>query len=110
MKKYILLMCIIQNMLQYYIKKNINVDLLKPKVMKLTYTWKTSFNINGTTIQFVLAIPLNKSFNEFKALNDKKCDILINTYDQLQLIVIDGIFLVGNKMLTFIDRKLLIIK
>jgi hypothetical protein len=38
MKKYILLMCIIQNMLQYYIKKNINVDLLKPKVMKLTYT------------------------------------------------------------------------
>jgi hypothetical protein len=37
-------------MLQYYIKEIINVDPLKPKVMKLTYTWKTSFNINGTTI------------------------------------------------------------
>ncbi len=60
-----------KKMLQYYIKEIINVDPLKPKVMKLTYTWKTSFNINDTTIQFVLTIPLNKNFNEFKALNDK---------------------------------------
>ncbi len=57
-------------MLQYYIKEITNVDLLKPKVMKLTYSWKTSFNINGTTIHSTLAIPLNIFFNEFKALND----------------------------------------
>jgi hypothetical protein len=38
-----------------------NVDPLKPKVMKLTYTWKVTFNINGTTIHFTIAIPLNKN-------------------------------------------------
>jgi hypothetical protein len=59
-------------MLQYYIKEITNADHLKPKVMKLTYTRKTSFNINGTTIHFALAIPLNKKFNEIKALNDEK--------------------------------------
>jgi hypothetical protein len=37
---------------------------LKPKVMKLTYTRKTSFDIVGTTIYFALAIPLNHFFNE----------------------------------------------
>jgi hypothetical protein len=32
------------------------------------------------------------------------------TYDQLCLLVIDEVFLVGNRMLSFIDRKLHIIK
>jgi hypothetical protein len=42
--------------------------------------------------------------------NTIKCDTLINAYDQLQLVMIDRIFLVGNKMLTFIDCKLCVIK
>ncbi len=54
-------MCIIQNMLRYYTKKITNVDILKPKIMKLTYTKKPTFNINGITIHFALAIPLNKN-------------------------------------------------
>jgi hypothetical protein len=37
-----------------------NVDPLKPKIMKLTYTWEAAFNINGTTIHSALVIPLNK--------------------------------------------------
>jgi hypothetical protein len=53
-------------MLQCYIKKTTNADPLKPKVMKLTYIRKVAFNINGTTIHFALAIPLNKYFNELK--------------------------------------------
>jgi hypothetical protein len=36
------LMCIIQNMLRYYIKPITNVDILKPKIMKLTYTRKNN--------------------------------------------------------------------
>jgi hypothetical protein len=59
-------------MLRYYIKDNPNVDPLKPKVMKLTYTGKYIFNINGMTIRSTFAIPLNKNFNEFKALSDEK--------------------------------------
>lgn len=37
-------------------------------------------------------------------------DSLIKIYDQLCLIVIDEISLVGSKMLSFIDRRLQIIK
>jgi hypothetical protein len=43
-------------------------------------------------------------------VNDEKCDILIKTYDQLQLIVVDEIALVGYRKLSFIDRRLLVIK
>jgi hypothetical protein len=35
-------------MLKYYIKDILNVTRIKPKVMKLTYAIKISFNINGT--------------------------------------------------------------
>jgi hypothetical protein len=59
-------------MLRYYIKDIPNVDPLKPKVMKLAYTRKATFNIKWMTIHFVLAIPLNKKINELKVLNDKK--------------------------------------
>ncbi len=76
--------------------------------MKLAYTRKVAFNINGTTIHFALAIPLNKICNEFKAINDEKNDILIKTYDQLQMLIIDEISLACNKMLTFIDHKYVI--
>jgi len=54
-------MCIIQNTLRYYIKQITNDDLKKPKIMKLTYVGKVTFNINSTTIHFALAIPLNKN-------------------------------------------------
>jgi hypothetical protein len=63
-------MCIIKNLLQYYIFKKL--DPLKPKVTKLMYIGKTTFHINGTTIHSGLVIPLNKSYNELKTLNDEK--------------------------------------
>jgi hypothetical protein len=53
--------CIIQNMLRYYSKKIRNVNPLKPKIMKLTYIRKTTFNINGKMIHSTLVIPLNKN-------------------------------------------------
>jgi hypothetical protein len=40
--------------------------------MKLTYIEKVVFNINGMIIHLALAIPLNKNFNELKALSDEK--------------------------------------
>jgi hypothetical protein len=55
-------------MLQCCIKETTNIDILKPKVMKLTYIRKITFNINGTIIHSALAIPLNIFFNEVKAL------------------------------------------
>jgi hypothetical protein len=58
-RKMYTLMCIIQNMLQYYKIEITDVDLLKPKVMKLTYTRSFFKNINGTIIHFALTLPLN---------------------------------------------------
>ncbi len=70
-------------------KKIPNVDPLKQKIMKLTYTEKTAFNINGMNIHSTLEIPLNKKFNELKTLNDEKCESLIKNYDQLHLLIVD---------------------
>jgi hypothetical protein len=76
-------------MLRYYIKNIPNANPLKPEIMKLMYTEKITFNINGMNIISTFAIPLNKKFNELKTLNDEKCDSLIKKYDQLHLLVID---------------------
>jgi hypothetical protein len=54
--------------------------------MKLTNIGKTTFNINGVTIHFTLVIPLNKFFNEVKALNDEKGDNLIKMYESITFI------------------------
>jgi hypothetical protein len=43
-------------------------------------------------------LPLNKNFNEFETLSDEKCDTKIKTYNQLQLVVVDEIPLVGNRI------------
>jgi hypothetical protein len=40
--------------------------------MKLTYTRKTTFNINGTIIHFAIAILLNINLTKINALNDER--------------------------------------
>ncbi len=59
-------------MFRYYISETIDANLLKTKIMKLAYTRKKIFNINGSTIHSTLAIPLNKKKYELKGLNDGK--------------------------------------
>ncbi len=91
-------------MLRYYTKQITNANPLKPNVMKLTYT--ITFNTNGTTIHFGLAILLNKNIIRLNALNDQRHDTFIKTYDQLCLLIINEIFLVNNIMLSFIVCRL----
>jgi hypothetical protein len=57
--------------------------------MKLAYTGKITFNINGTMINFALIVPLNKNLTKLNALSDERHNIFIKTYDQLCLLVID---------------------
>jgi DNA replication protein DnaC len=78
--------------------------------MNLTYIAKAAFNVIGITIHSSLAINLNKIFNELKALNDENHDSLLKYNDQLHLLIINEISLVDNKMLSFIDDRLRIIK
>jgi hypothetical protein len=42
-----------------------------PKNNEIKHIRKLTFNINGLTIYFVLAIPLNENFNALKALGSK---------------------------------------
>jgi len=91
-------------------ESNHNLHLLKPKVMKLTYMRKTSFNINGTTIHFALKISLHKNITKVNALNDNRCETFIKTYDQHHLLVTNKISLIGNKVLSFINRRLHVTK
>jgi hypothetical protein len=84
---------------------------LKPKVIKLTYTRKVTFNIIGTIIHFALKIPLNKNLTQLNTSSDEKYYTFTKTYDfYLFLLVIDKISLVKKIMLTFINHKLCIIK
>ncbi len=78
--------------------------------MKFAYIEKITFNINSSMIHFVFAILINKNFNEFETSNDERCDILTKKKTQLQLLILDEISLVGNRMLSFINRRLCIIK
>ncbi len=66
-------------------------------MMKLTYIRILKKKINGIVIHYEFAIPWNIYFNELKTLNDEKCDTSINAYDQLQLIMIDEVFLISKK-------------
>jgi len=94
-------------MLQYYRIEITNVNPLKPKVMKLTYTRFFLKYYNNT---FCTYNTIKSIFNELKALNDEKHGTLIKPHDQLQLIVIDDFFLIDNKILTFIHCRLRVIK
>ncbi len=78
---------------------------IEPKIVKLVHIGKTTFNINGTTMHSTFVILLNKNFNELKTLNDEKHNTLLKKIDQLWLLIIDEISLLGNKILTFVDHK-----
>jgi hypothetical protein len=67
----------------------------------MAYTGKTMFNIDRITIHLSLSIPLN--CKDLPSLSSKQSNILINKYNQLQLIVLDEISLIGKRILKFID-------
>jgi hypothetical protein len=62
------------------------------------------------TQQYILHLKFHykKNITKVNALNDKRCDI--KTYDQHHLLVIEKISLIGNKVLSFINSKLDVIK
>ncbi len=73
------------------------------RILLCAFTGKAAFNINGVTI----ASAFKKKFKQSN--QNMSCDEL-NTfrvkYRKLEVIIIDEISMVGNKMLTFIDQRL----
>jgi hypothetical protein len=99
------LISIVQVFLTYYIKYRPYTDPLKPKIMKLIYTnfflhqW---YNYTFCTLYFFRQkLQWTKSIKWWNIWH-----FILNLYDQPQLLVINEIFLVGNKMLSFVDHRL----
>jgi hypothetical protein len=101
------LMILIQILICFY-NTHLHLDHLKKKFLFMAYIGKTTFNIDGTTIHSSLFIPLN--CKDLLSLNSERFDNLIKKYDELQLIVLDEISLIGKKILKFIDFLLRSIK
>ncbi len=69
---------------------------------------KKLVNIDGTIIHSNLSIPLNCKY--LPSLCLERLDNLIEKYDQLQLIALEEISLIGKKILKFVDFLLTPIK
>jgi len=61
----------------------------------MAYNGKVAFNIDGTTIHSSFSISLN--YKDFPSLSSKLLDSLIKKNDQLQLMVLDEISLIGKR-------------
>jgi len=100
-------MLLIQTLICFIIDILIQTLFLKT-VLLMAYIGKTTFNIDGTTIHSSLFIPHN--CKDLPSLNLEQLDNLIKKYDQLQLIVVDEISLIGKRILIFINILLRSIK
>jgi hypothetical protein len=67
----------------------------------MAYTGKTTFKIDGITIHWSISIPLN--YKDLPSFNLERLDNLIKKYDQLQLIVLDEISLIGKIISKYIN-------
>jgi len=67
----------------------------------MAYTRKATFNIDGITIHSSISIPLN--YEDLPSFNLERLDNLIKKYDQLQLIVLDEISLIGKIISKYIN-------
>ncbi len=74
----------------------------------MAYISKITFNIDGTIIHLTLSIPLN--CKHLPSLTSKNLNILSKTHSDFNLLVLDEISFIGNKIFSFIDYRLRAIK
>ena len=101
------LMLLIQALLRFY-NRHPDSDPFKKKALLMAYTGKATYNIDGATIHSSLSLPLN--CKNLPSLSSERLDTLVKKYDQLQLLVLDEISLIGKKILKFTDLRLRSIK
>jgi hypothetical protein len=101
------LMLLVQTLIHFY-NKHLDSNPLTKKNLFMAYTGNVAFNIDGTIIHSSFFIPFN--CKDLPSLSSKRLDNLVKKYDQLQLIVLDKISLIGKRILKFIDIQLRSIK
>ncbi|XP_057294661.1 uncharacterized protein LOC130623196 [Hydractinia symbiolongicarpus] len=79
-------------------------NLEKDKILILTPTGVATINVEGNTIHSALGIPVDRSFT--KNISKLKRCMLRNKLSELNIIVIDEISMVSNKLLLHIHQRL----
>ena len=100
-------MLLIQALIRFY-NRHPDSDHFKKKALLMAYTGKAAYNIDGATIHSSLSLPLN--CKNLPSLSSERLDTLVKKYDQLQLLVLDEISLIGKRILKFTDLRLRSIK
>jgi len=93
-------MLLIQGFLKHYNRK-LGFDPFMQKAILMVYTSKMTYNIDGTTIHSRLSLPLN--YKPLQSLSIERLNSLLKTYDELQLLVLDEVSLIGNRIFSFLD-------
>lgn len=72
----------------------------------LAPTGKAAHNINGMTLHHAFSLPVTQNVNQNTLLSPDIANTLAVKYNQLQLIIIDEISMVGSKCFNLINRRL----
>ena len=81
-------------------------DFTKTPVAIIAPTGTAAFNVRGLTIHAALAIPPNRDLAEFEFLTFEKANTLRTAWANVQLLIIDEVSMVGNRMLHTINIRL----
>jgi hypothetical protein len=100
-------MFLFQALIHFY-NRHPNLNPLKKIALFMAYIRKVAFNIDGIIIHSSLSIPIN--CKDLPSLSLEQLDNLVKKYDQLQLIVLNEISLIGKIILKLIDPQFISIK
>ncbi|XP_030832522.1 uncharacterized protein LOC115920595 [Strongylocentrotus purpuratus] len=78
-------------------------------VLKMAPTGVAAYNINGHTIHSILSIPINAQ-RLYQPLSDEKISVLRNKLAELQILIIDEVSMVNQKLMSYIHGRLRQIK
>lgn len=102
--KSLLTTCLYQAVTRYYTKQpGENLDAVK--TVLCAPTRKAAYNIGGQTIHSLFCIPANQKMN-YKPLDAQQLDTRRVKFQNLKIIFIDKISMVGNKMFDFVNLRL----
>jgi hypothetical protein len=100
---------IIQGLLQSY-NRDMSFNLTKTKTLLITLIGINASNIGSLTIHLTLNISIQQSLSSLPKLSSNSLNRLTCQYEQLQVVVIYEISLVGVRMFKVIDNRLRSIK
>ena len=81
-------------------------DFTRTPVVVMAPTGTAAFQVGGLTIHTSLAVPPNTDLEDFEFLSFERINTLRNAWQNVRLLIIDEISMVGNRMLHTINLRL----